>query len=72
MIIPLNVALQGHSRRTLPPQLVQFGSDELVLIELQGTLDVEGEMEGQFVGKLKIDSSTVRGRVSACFRVGLC
>ena len=58
MIIPLNVALKGHSRRTLPPQLVQFGSDELVLIELQGTLDVEGEMEGQFVGKLKCQVCT--------------
>ncbi|KAI0655350.1 Ctf8-domain-containing protein [Cubamyces menziesii] len=61
MLITVNVAIPGPSsdpRRKLPPQLVQFGTDELVLIELQGALDVEGNKDGQLVGKLRIDPAT--------------
>ena len=59
MIIPVNVALGEHYRRKLPPQFAQFGTEEVVLVDLQGTLDVEGEMKGQFVGKLSINPETV-------------
>ena len=59
MIIPINVTPPSSSRRTFPPQLAQYGTDEVVLIELQGSLDVEGEMAGQFVGKLDLCSDTV-------------
>ncbi|KAM5537807.1 hypothetical protein V8D89_008575 [Ganoderma adspersum] len=61
MLIPINIALPGPStprRPHLPPQLVQFGTDELVLIELQGALEVEGNKDGQLVGKLEVDSAT--------------
>ena len=66
MLITVNVAIPGPSsdpRRKLPPQLVQFGTDELVLIELQGALDVEGNKDGQLVGKLRINPGTVRAPV---------
>ncbi|KAI0955683.1 hypothetical protein AcV7_006281 [Taiwanofungus camphoratus] len=61
MIIPVNLPDSGSSvstSATLPPQLAQFGGDELVLIELQGSLEVEGDRRGQTVGKLRIDDAT--------------
>ncbi|KAI0766196.1 Ctf8-domain-containing protein [Trametes elegans] len=61
MLIPVNVNIPGPSsppHRKLPPQLVQFGSEELVLIELQGALEVEGNSESQLVGKLRVDPAT--------------
>lgn len=63
MIIPINLSDPGTSASTghsLPPQFAQFGTNEVVLIELQGSLDVEGNKEGQLVGKLSIDDTTVR------------
>ncbi|KAI8984809.1 Ctf8-domain-containing protein [Trametes punicea] len=63
MLIPVNVALPGPSctpRRKLPPQLVQFGTDELLLIELQGALEVEGDRDSQLVGKLRVDPTTTK------------
>ncbi|KAH9949995.1 Ctf8-domain-containing protein [Amylocystis lapponica] len=60
MIISINIPIldPSSSRPTLPPQLIPFGSDEVVLIELQGTLEVEGVKEGQTVGKLSVDTAT--------------
>ncbi|KAJ3538785.1 hypothetical protein NM688_g6471 [Phlebia brevispora] len=59
MIIPVEVAINERSGRKLPPSFAQFGTDEIVLVDLQGVLDVEGEMKGQFVGKLSVDDETV-------------
>lgn len=59
MIIPVNIAISGDSDRKLPPHFAQFGTDEVVLVELQGTLEVDGEMKDQFVGKLGVDAETV-------------
>lgn len=64
MIIPVNVALDQPTARRLPPNFAQFGTDEVVLVEMQGVLDVEGEMKGQFVGKLNVDPETVRRNIS--------
>ncbi|KAI0820692.1 Ctf8-domain-containing protein [Trametes gibbosa] len=61
MIIPINVNIPGPSSPTshrLPPQLVHFGSDEVVLIEMQGLLEVDGNKDGQLVGKLRVDPAT--------------
>ncbi|TBU51931.1 Ctf8-domain-containing protein [Dichomitus squalens] len=61
MLIPINIDLPGPStprRPNLPPQLIQFGTDELILIELQGSLEVEGNRDGQLVGKLRVDAVT--------------
>ena len=60
MIIPVNVNIAGSSSRALPPQFAQYGTDEVVLVELQGALEVEGESGDQFVGKLTVDSDSVR------------
>ena len=67
MLIDINLDLPGPSsttRRPLAPQLVPFGTEELVLIELQGALEVEGNMDGQLVGKLRVDPSTVSSSIS--------
>ena len=58
MIIPVNIATSSTGP-TLPPQLAKFGTDELVLIELQGLLDVEGDTAGQLVGKLDLETDPV-------------
>jgi hypothetical protein len=50
----------SKSSHKLPPQLAKLGNDEIVLIELQGSLEVEGVQDGQLVGTLKIDPKTVR------------
>jgi len=46
----------------LPPQLAKLGNDELVLIELQGSLDVEctdnSERDGQIVGAFRLDEGS--------------
>ncbi|KAG6334639.1 hypothetical protein ID866_4450 [Astraeus odoratus] len=56
MIIPITIPRPGQFSPRLPPQLAKLGHDELCLIELQGTLDVEGteaaNKDGQLIGKL--------------------
>ena len=59
MLIPIHNKSETHTHPRLPPQLAQFGADELVLIEMQGALEVEGSKDGQLVGKLRIDPATV-------------
>ncbi|KAI0046579.1 hypothetical protein FA95DRAFT_1356654 [Auriscalpium vulgare] len=51
MIIPITLPDASGSSK-LPPSLAQIGTSELVLIELQGTLEVEGDKRGQTVGTL--------------------
>src|ERR1700722_2497569 len=62
MIIPITIP--STSNPTLTPSLAKIGHDEIVLIELQGSLQVEcshdSERNGQFVGKLSINESGVR------------
>ncbi|CCL99301.1 uncharacterized protein FIBRA_01317 [Fibroporia radiculosa] len=60
MTISINIfhADSLSSTRTFSPQLAQFGGDEMVLIEMQGSLEVEGNKDGQTVGKLRIDEIT--------------
>lgn len=58
MIIPVNIAMSSDGS-TLPPQLAKFGTDELVLIELQGSLEVDGDSAGQLVGKLDLETDPV-------------
>ncbi|KAF9223794.1 hypothetical protein BS17DRAFT_733588 [Gyrodon lividus] len=56
MIIPISVSPPSHFSPKLPPSIAKLGHDELFLIELQGTLDVEGSeitsKDGQLIGKL--------------------
>ncbi|KAH7884472.1 Ctf8-domain-containing protein [Phlebopus sp. FC_14] len=56
MIIPISVSFPNPFSSKLPAAIAKLGHDELFLIELQGTLDVEGgegmSRDGQLIGKL--------------------
>jgi len=60
MLIPITIS--SSSTVLLPPQLAKLGNDELVLIELQGSLDVEctdnSERDGQMVGTFRLDEGS--------------
>lgn len=59
MIIPVTLKPPSDDGRKLPPQLANLGNGDLVLIELQGSLEVQGSADSQFVGTLEIDPKTV-------------
>ena len=59
MIIPITLKPPPSDGRTLPPQLANLGNGDIVLIELQGSLEVQGSTDSQFVGTLEIDPKTV-------------
>jgi hypothetical protein len=59
MIIPITFKPPSDGGRQLPPQLADLGNGHLVLIELQGSLEVQGPTDSQFVGTLTIDPKTV-------------
>ncbi|THH32253.1 hypothetical protein EUX98_g1954 [Antrodiella citrinella] len=59
MLIPVNLTSSSSSSGgSLPPQLAPFGSDELILIEMQGTLETDSKRAGMMVGTLDIDDRT--------------
>lgn len=62
MIIPIRVASSSPNPK-LPPGLAKISHDEIILVELQGALEVEynhpSERDGKPVGKLKFDEATV-------------
>lgn len=70
MLIPITIS--SSSTAHLPPQLAKLGNDELVLIELQGSLDVEcndsSERDGQLVGKFRLDEGSVSARSYCSWR----
>ncbi|KAF7336894.1 hypothetical protein MVEN_02125700 [Mycena venus] len=61
MIIPVNFPVPSISPSRLPPALAKISHNELVLVELQGELEVEctndSERDGQLVGRLCIDDA---------------
>ena len=59
MIIPITLKPPSVGGRKLPPQLANLGNGNIVLIELQGSLEVQGPTDAQFVGNLEIDPKTV-------------
>ena len=63
MRIPITISSPSSSNLKLPPGLVKISHDEIVLIELQGALEVDlndpSERNGRLVGTLKIDEATV-------------
>jgi len=56
--------------KKLPPQLASLGNGDLALIELQGSLEVQGSMDSQFVGTLEIDPKTVCALLATIVRFG--
>lgn len=63
MLIPITFNASSSGNPKLPPALARISHDEVVLIELQGALQVEcnhpSERDGQLVGKLTMNESTV-------------
>ncbi|KAG7451347.1 uncharacterized protein BT62DRAFT_418286 [Guyanagaster necrorhizus] len=61
MLIPIDIPISSISNQKLSPAFAKVSHDETVLIELQGTLDVESnhesERNGKPVGKLSIDEA---------------
>jgi hypothetical protein len=61
--IPITISPPSSSNLKLPPGLVKISHDEIMLIELQGSLEVDlnhpSERNGRLVGTLKIDEATV-------------
>ncbi|KAJ3526921.1 hypothetical protein NMY22_g9979 [Coprinellus aureogranulatus] len=60
MIIPITISTDANAK--LPSGLAKISNDEIVLIELQGALDVTvesspAERNGKLVGKLSIDDA---------------
>ncbi|KZP31744.1 hypothetical protein FIBSPDRAFT_775782 [Athelia psychrophila] len=62
MLIPINISIGSPNSSGPPPQLAKLGNDEIVLIELQGSLEVEctdpSERDGQIVGKFQLDEGS--------------
>ncbi|KAH8831377.1 Ctf8-domain-containing protein [Flagelloscypha sp. PMI_526] len=62
MIIPITFDPTMSSCPKLPPTLAKISDSEIVLIELQGYLEMNDqsvrERDGQLVGKLTVDAST--------------
>lgn len=71
MLIPIDLSPSSTVNPKLPSCLAKISHDEVVLIELQGSLEVESnhpsERDGKHVGKLKIDETTVRCSKSTIF-----
>jgi hypothetical protein len=44
----------GPSQNPLPPALAKIGANETVLIELQGSIKIEGEKSGELIGNLDV------------------
>ena len=57
MIIPINITETSERPLTkFPPQLAKLGSNEFILIELQGSFHVEGDAAGQLAARLRLDN----------------
>jgi len=61
MLIPITFNPPSSQNPKLPTALAKISHDEVVLVELQGALDVEvaqpTDKNGKFVGKLTVDES---------------
>ncbi|KAF7293763.1 hypothetical protein HMN09_01171600 [Mycena chlorophos] len=61
MIIPISFNLGASGLHTLPPALARISHSEVVLVELQGALEVDyvkpSERDGKLVGTLGVDDS---------------
>ena len=57
MIIPINLHPEFSKDGTkFPPQLAKLGTDEIILLELQGSFYTEGDAVGQQAAKLNLEN----------------
>lgn len=65
MLIPITFNTPSSSTTKLPSSLAKISHDEVVLLELQGSLEIESshlhERDGKLVGTLTIDTDLVSG-----------
>ena len=70
MLIPITINSSSPSNPKLPSGLAKISHNEVVLVELQGSLEVEcnqpSERDGKLVGKLKIDDLMVNPKKKWC------
>lgn len=60
MIIPINTpSATANNTSKFPPQLAKLGTEEIILIELQGSFQVEGDKSGQLAATLRFDGNEV-------------
>ena len=73
MLIPITITSSSPSDPKLPSGLAKISHNEVVLVELQGSLEVEcnqpSERDGKLVGKLNIDDLTVKQTKKTCPRL---
>ncbi|PAV16191.1 Erg28 [Pyrrhoderma noxium] len=57
MIIPINLHPESSKDGSkFPPQLAKLGTDEIILLELQGSFHTEGDAVGQQAAKLNLEN----------------
>jgi len=60
MIIPINLTLSASNPK-LPSGLAKISHDEVVVVELQGSIELESshpsDKDGKYIGELKIDGT---------------
>ena len=70
MIVPITVTPPNAFSPKLPPSFAKLGHDELFLIELQGTLGVQGSestgKDGQLIGTLNTADMVRTHRGTRC------
>ncbi|KIY62404.1 hypothetical protein CYLTODRAFT_426951 [Cylindrobasidium torrendii FP15055 ss-10] len=64
MLIPITFNAPNPGESSLPPALAKVSASQVMLVELQGTLEVEstfeGERDGKLVGILSVDEALKR------------
>lgn len=68
MIIPIRLPSELPQREEkLPLVLTTLGSNETMIIELQGSIEIEGDYQGQVIGTL--DASNLVSHVNEPFSI---
>jgi chromosome transmission fidelity protein 8 len=67
MIIPINLSPSNSPDGVqFPPQLAKFGTDEVILLELQGAFQVEGDPAGQLAARFQMQNEVSENSSETC------
>ncbi|KAI0033539.1 hypothetical protein K488DRAFT_84818 [Vararia minispora EC-137] len=67
MVITLNAPSSSATASQIPPVLATLGNSEIVLLELQGEIEVEGDSRGKTAAILSLDDD---GKGKPTLRIG--
>ncbi|CAG7855143.1 SubName: Full=Uncharacterized protein {ECO:0000313/EMBL:CCA68902.1} [Serendipita indica DSM 11827] len=71
MIIPVRLPSQVPSPdHALPPAVASIGFNELVLLELQGSIEIEGDYAGETIGMLDMSIEACLTSSKPTLRIG--